>query len=324
MIMDMATTGRRTARDTVIHLTDNLTDTQFSRRTLGRAALVLGAAAAGLGTAAHPALAAAVPSGSDWLGAVASGNYLSQLTIPGTHDTCSLYGGPVTQTQTLALPDQLAAGVRFLDIRCRAINGVFAIHHGSFFQHVFFGDVLNLCQAFLAQHPQETVLMRVKQEYSTVSDADFGAIFASYQARWPGLLWTEDRIPQLGDVRGRVVLLADNSALPGIGWNGVRTDLEDDYQIGTIFELGSRKWPEVSAHLDAARASSDPQRLFLTFTSSSGWGLWPRQAADAIAPRLAGYLASLSPAGRPHLGTVPMDFVTADSVRPLYALNFAG
>lgn len=300
----------------------DLTSTRISRRTLGRSALALGTVGAWLGSAGQQARAADVPGGSDWMGSLASGAYLSRLTIPGTHDTCSLYGGPITQTQTLSIPDQLAAGVRFFDIRCRAIDGVFAIHHSSFFQHIFFGDVLNLCQAFLAQHPQETILMRVKQEYSTVSDADFQAIFATYQSKWSGLFWAEDRIPQLGEVRGRVVVLANSSGLPGIPWGGPRTDIEDDYDIGTIFDLSSRKWPEVSAHLDAARAASDPQRLFLTFTSSSGWGLWPKQAADAIAPRLNGYLAGLNHAARPVLGTVPMDYVGPGSVRPLYALNF--
>ncbi|GAA2151264.1 phosphatidylinositol-specific phospholipase C [Kitasatospora kazusensis] len=302
----------------------DLTGTRLSRRTLGRSALALLTTGGWLASAGQPARAADLPGGSDWLGAVPSDSYLSRLTIPGTHDTCSLYGGPITQTQTLSIPDQLAAGARFFDIRCRDINGVFAIHHSSFFQHIFFGDVLNQCQDFLTRHPQETVLMRVKQEYSTVSDADFLAVFATYQANWPGLFWAEDRIPQLGEVRGKVVVLADNAALPGIPWGGARTDIEDDYQIGTIFEIASRKWPETSAHLDAARAATDPQKLFITFTSSSGWGLWPQQAAEAMAPRLTGYLGSLDHSARPVLGTVPMDFVTPAALRPLYALNFGG
>ncbi|WP_371494287.1 phosphatidylinositol-specific phospholipase C [Kitasatospora sp. NBC_00374] len=304
-----------------------LTEQRISRRTLGRAVLALGAAGtlgAGLGAAAPAAGAAQVPGGADWMGALPSDSWLSRLTVPGTHDTCSLHGGPITQTQTLSVPDQLAAGVRFFDIRCRLIDGVFAIHHGPVFQEIFFGDVLNQCQDFLAHHPQESVLMRVKQEYSTAAAADFRSVFEGYRARWSGLMWGENRIPRLGEVRGRIVLLADSPGLPGIPWGGALTDIEDDYNIGTIFEIASRKWPETSAHLDAARASGDPQRLFLTFTSSSGWGLWPRQAADAMAPRLNGYLGGLNPAARPVLGTVPMDFVGADSVRRLYALNFGG
>jgi len=299
----------------------SLTVHRISRRSLLRAALGTALTGAALGAWAAPATAA-VPGGADWLAAVPAGTPLSRITLPGTHDTCALYGGGLTQTQTLGVPDQLAAGVRFLDIRCRAVDGVFAIHHGPVFQKIFFGDVLNQCQAFLAAHPGETLLMRVHQEYSTVSDAEFGALFAGYQTRWPGLLWTEDRIPTLGEVRGRIVLLADNGGLPGLRWGGGRTDIEDDYDIGTIFELYSRKWPEVSAHLDAARTANDAGRIFLTFTSSSGWGLWPRQAADAIAPKLRDYVGRLDHAARPMLGVVPMDFVTADAARPLYSLNF--
>ncbi|WP_037780646.1 phosphatidylinositol-specific phospholipase C [Kitasatospora purpeofusca] len=296
--------------------------TTMSRRAFARRAVLGALAAGGLAVGSPGARAADVPGGADWLAAVDPRLPLARLTLPGTHDTCSLYGGPLTQTQTLALPDQLAAGVRFLDIRCRAVDGVLAIHHGPVFQQIFFGDVLNQCQAFLAAHPGEALVMRVKQEYSTVPDTEFGALFADYQRRWPGLFRTEDRIPALGEARGRVVLLADNSGLPGIRWGGGRTDIEDDYDIGTIFDIDSRKWPEVSAHLTAARAATDPQRLFLTFTSSSGWGLWPRQAADAITPRLRGYLGGLDRSTRPVLGTVPMDFVTAELVRSLYALNF--
>ncbi|GAA4884863.1 phosphatidylinositol-specific phospholipase C [Kitasatospora terrestris] len=303
-----------------------LNETPISRRGFGRAAVAAGLAVAGTGLAGGRASAAprplALPGAADWMGALDPQLSLARLTVPGTHDSGALYGGALAQTQTLQIADQLAAGVRFLDVRCRAIDGVFAIHHGSVFQKIFFGDVLNRCREFLAAHPGETILMRVKQEYSGVSDAEFGAIYADYLSRWPGLLLGGDRIPRLGDVRGRVVVIADNGGVAGIRWGGPLTDIEDDYQIGTIFELNSRKWPEVSAHLDAARAATDPQRLFLTFTSSSGWGLWPRQAADAIAPKLAGYVAGLNHASRPVLGTVPMDFVTADSVRALYALNF--
>lgn len=301
----------------------DLTGPQLSRRTFTRSAVVLGAAGAlaGLG-ALGTARAASSPGGADWLAALPDSAPLARLTIPGTHDTCALYDGPLVQCQTLSVPDQLTAGIRFLDMRCRAINGVFAIHHSQFFQNIFFGDVLNDCQAFLAQHPGETVLMRVKQEYSTISDADFAAIFNTYLSRWTGLFWMENRIPTLGEVRGRVVLLADNGGLPGIGWNGPLVDLEDDYDIGTIFDFNGRKWPEVSAHLSAAEAATDPQRLFITFTSSSGWGLWPRQAADAMNSELSGYLTGLDHASCPALGVVPMDFVTTTSPAAWYGLNF--
>ncbi|TQF01304.1 hypothetical protein E6W39_02445 [Kitasatospora acidiphila] len=113
----------------------DLTGPQLSRRTFTRSAVVLGAAGAlaGLG-ALGTARAASLPGGADWLAALPDSAPLARLTIPGTHDTCALYDGPLVQCQNLSVPDQLTAGIRFLDMRCRAINGVFAIHHSQFFQ----------------------------------------------------------------------------------------------------------------------------------------------------------------------------------------------
>ncbi|MFE0024853.1 phosphatidylinositol-specific phospholipase C [Amycolatopsis sp. NPDC059021] len=292
-----------------------------SRRTFARAVV---AAGTGIALGAWPAKASAAPGAADWLSGVDSQTFLSRISLPGTHDTGARYGGPLVQCQTLTVTEQLTAGVRFLDVRCRAIDGVFAIHHSQFFQNIFFGDILNECQDFLRAHPRETIVMRVKQEYSTVPDADFGTIFAHYRSRWPGLLWTEARVPRLGEVRGKVVVLADNGGVPGIGWNSGLVDLEDDYDIGTVFDFYNRKWPAVSSHLDAARACapSSPEKVFITFTSSSGWGLWPKQAADLMAPKLSGYLSGLDRARRPLLGIVVMDYVSAGSAAPVFGMNF--
>jgi 1-phosphatidylinositol phosphodiesterase len=60
---------------------------------------------------------------------------LSQLVLPGTHDSCARSGGSLVACQTRTLAEQLKAGIRFLDIRCRHISDAFAIHHGPVFQN---------------------------------------------------------------------------------------------------------------------------------------------------------------------------------------------
>ena len=72
----------------------------------------------------------------------------------------------VTITQALSIIEQLEAGIRFLDIRCRHIDNKFAIHHGKIFLGFFFGDVLNWVQTFLANYQTETVFMRIKPEHT--------------------------------------------------------------------------------------------------------------------------------------------------------------
>src|SRR5678815_1492326 len=116
----------------------------------------------------HPATAAprAVHTGStlqteyrNWMRWVPDSTPLSILSLPGTHDTMSRYGGPLAQTQSLPLAAQLRAGIRSIDIRARHIEDRFAIHHGIVFQQAMFGDVLNVCNDFLTENPTETILL---------------------------------------------------------------------------------------------------------------------------------------------------------------------
>src|SRR6266487_4141969 len=90
----------------------------------------------------------------DWMRWVPDNKRLSELSLPGTHDTMALYGGGIAETQSLPLRAQLDAGIRVLDIRCRHIEDVFAIHHGVVFEHAYFGaDVLKVCYEFLQDNP---------------------------------------------------------------------------------------------------------------------------------------------------------------------------
>jgi len=58
----------------------------------------------------------------DWMGKLKDDVKLSQLSIPGTHDTMSRFGGPIVETQTLTLANQLESGIRVFDMRCRHVR----------------------------------------------------------------------------------------------------------------------------------------------------------------------------------------------------------
>jgi hypothetical protein len=144
---------------------------------------------------------------SNWMSLVDGSKKLSELSIPGTHDSAARYGGPLFVTQSHSLREQLNSGVRFLDIRCRHIEDVFAIHHDLVFEHLFFGDVKNICRAFLAEHRQETIIISVKEEYTADSNTQsFEATFDKYVREDPALWYLENRIPTLNEVRGKIVL----------------------------------------------------------------------------------------------------------------------
>ncbi|MFD7613431.1 phosphatidylinositol-specific phospholipase C [Streptomyces sp. NPDC059828] len=238
----------------------------------------------------------------DWMSGIDGNRALSTLTIPGTHDSGARFGGPWPECQNTTIAQQLESGVRFLDVRCRAIDGSFAIHHGSFFQNMMFGDVLIACRAFLAAHPGETVLMRVKQEYSGESDTAFRAIFDNYLdvRGWRSLFRIGDTLPTLGEARGKVVLIADNGGLPGLKWwDGNAFDIQDAYN-----DLPWDKYPKVEAHL--RKAVQQPGKLYINFVSTSAY-LPPRWNSDDLNPRVHRFLDGTA-SGWKGLGIVPMDF----------------
>jgi 1-phosphatidylinositol phosphodiesterase len=102
---------------------------------------------------------------ADWMARVSDDALLSRLLIPGTHESCAVQGNPVSICQTLSIADQLKAGIRFLDIRCRHYNDNLEIHHSSDYQGIRFSDVRDACVTFLASHPSETIIMLVNEEY---------------------------------------------------------------------------------------------------------------------------------------------------------------
>lgn len=234
-------------------------------------------------------------SNPDWLSLVPGQIHLKDLSLPGTHDTMSLYGGDIVQTQSMSLSTQLSAGIRVLDIRCRRIDNKFAIHHGLVYQHANFDDVLIAITQFLAQHPRETVLMRLSEEYDVAnSTLSFAEIFNNYinDGRYSNFIWRgADANPTLDAVRGKVVILR-NFSNSNTGLNYHNANIQDQYNVSTNWDLYG-KWTAVKNQLYAANASNAASRgMFMNYLSASG-GSFPyfiasgHSSPGTSAPRLA-------------------------------------
>ncbi|MFC9119571.1 phosphatidylinositol-specific phospholipase C [Streptomyces sp. NPDC057067] len=239
----------------------------------------------------------------DWMGAVPDATPLRQLTIPGTHNSGARFGGPWTACQNTTIAEQLTSGIRFLDVRCRISGDAYAIHHGASYQNLNFDDVLGACRDFLAQRPSETVLMRVKQEYSEESDAAFRRIFDIYLdgKGWRSLLRLDPTLPDLGGARGKVVLLADNGGLPGVRYaDPALFDIQDDYMAEPF-----AKYPKIEAQF--RKAAQQPGKLFMNYVSTAAL-LPPRSNADRLNPQVHAFLDGSEASGWTGLGIVPLDY----------------
>lgn len=220
----------------------------------------------------------------DWLGKLRDDVRLSQLSMPGTHDTMSFYGGVAVQTQTLSLPNQLESGIRVLDIRCRHIGDGkftfrFAIVHGATHQNAFFDDVLNATADFLKRHPRETVFMRVKEEGEpeNTNGRPFEMTFERYwnTQAWRDYFWRPGRRddnpanPTLGQVRGRIVVLRNFPATAPFGIDYASFNIQDEFVMRTNWDLYD-KWIKVLNHMRAANTGSQDVKYMNYLSASRG------------------------------------------------------
>lgn len=272
----------------------------------------------------------------NWMNALPDEVKLSTLSIPGSHESCArvepLAGSAICQT--LSVAEQLAAGVRYLDIRCRRVDNAFTIHHGMVSQNLTFDEVLADCYRFLEKNPGEALILCVKEEYDPKGENDsFEAIFKRYVAASPERWYTKASIPTLGEVRGKIVLIRRFSAsgvcgFPAAsGWADNQTftirsgrealKVQDYYNVTD----GAAKWRAVEEFFQASLP--DPNTYYLNNTSGYKAGLF----GIPKIPEIAGYVNPLAEAYlKEHSGFVGItafDFVTPESARLVWERNFS-
>lgn len=278
-------------------------------------------------------LAACSDSDPGWMAEQDDATSLAALSIPGTHDTGARFepAPGLARTQTLTIAEQLDAGVRFLDLRCRHFEDAFLIYHGSIDQNQTYDEVLATVTAFLEAHPTETIIASVKEESLPQGNTrTFEQTWDAYLARDPDRWYLGDRIPALGEVRGKLVLLRRfDTTRPTLGldpspWldsttfsvgNSAAMRIQDAYMVSD----NDAKWAAITALFAEAKPASD-RTLFLDFTSGyQMMNALPNipSVADDINARLDDYLATAT--GR-H-GVLVMDFVTAERAAAVVRLN---
>ncbi|WP_228410120.1 phosphatidylinositol-specific phospholipase C [Chryseobacterium viscerum] len=275
---------------------------------------------------------------NSWMSGLQDNISISKISIPGTHDSGARVDAPVVsgtaKTQDLSIAEQLNAGVRFLDIRCRHIDNSFAIHHGAIYQNLNFDDVLNACYAFLNSHPSETIIMSVKEEYDASNTTrSFEQTFDSYVQKNSSKWDLGANIPTLGAVRGKIKLLrrfssgstkginaspwADNTTFD-INNSGVQLKVQDYYKVTN----NDDKWNGISSLLNEAKNDSNG-KLFVNFTSGYKPGIFGIPSIPTVSnninPKLKTFFQTNTHGS---YGVTPIDFVNAELSELIVKTNF--
>lgn len=267
-----------------------------------------------------------------WMSYLDDDTELSDISIPGTHDSgtktySSLIKG-LGRCQNMSIGQQLRDGIRFLDIRLTllGINNL-VVAHGPVNVNLKFLNVLNSCKAFLEDNPGETIVMLVNR--ATSHGAPIGYAFQLAMDMTDAPFYTERRLPELGEARGKIVLVSRDPDLCQVvggvnltnGWlhnttfsmkslDGEQFDIQDEFShIDRRSKVATWK-----RHVE--RAMADDDVFYISFGSIATGNdtpynfAWNMKGGEfGCNPAFVNYLRALAPSrGTKRLGTIMLDF----------------
>ncbi len=157
--------------------------------------------------------------GNNWITPLDDKIYVSQMSIPGTHDSGTGDGTTfsIGQTQDLTLDKQFELGIRAFDLRPAVSDGDLKIYHGYISTTYRWDQIMERFKYYLQTNPGEFIIILMRHETEADSNSD----------SWGGLIedklntlkngtnpstgesWTIDFKPDLtiGDMRGKILFL---------------------------------------------------------------------------------------------------------------------
>jgi 1-phosphatidylinositol phosphodiesterase len=154
-------------------------------------------------------------SASNWLSKISDNTSITDLSIPGTHDTMTIKCDQYTNTQTLSFEEQLEAGVRFFDMRLtQKFTDEMVAAHRSCITNFTFYDILGVASGFLKNNPSEFIIMRIQNANENKDD------FPEYtKSLHSVILQNLDKFyfpnkdnswPNVGNARGKIIAVECN------------------------------------------------------------------------------------------------------------------
>lgn len=289
----------------------------------------------------------------DWMKNIPDDTFLSEINIPGTHDSATRYSQfpYFSRCQKDSIFEQLCMGARFLDLRVERVGNELRLVHATAKcrkspvgkDYLMLDDVLSECEMFLKANPSEALIISIKRDNGDTSENTFDTFFEGYlhNEMW----YTQNRIPQLYEVRGKAVLFNrftvntdnelyddSNTGLNFSGWQDqgkylgkthlksvmVRRDekqgeavcIQDWYKLSP-----KRKWQ--NAVLPTLMNTPCRYGVFISFFSCGNILHNPKSCAKYINKRFLG-----TPLAPRKYGWLLFDFITEKICRKVVLTNF--
>lgn len=291
----------------------------------------------------------------NWMKNLDDNKKLLEYNLVGTHDCVTQYVQLpyFARCQNMNIYEQLSIGVRALDIRVASRGKRLVMVHA--FTKAFntpnrlgrqmdFADVLSHCYKFLDENPSETIVMQFKNDSGKENEKCFDNLFYTYikgnESRW----FLENRVPALGEARGRIVLIRrckmerryeftdKNTGIDFSRWQEQDTAVPDPLPLETSGEFKADfivqdrykykpvpRWAEcIKPFLDKAKPFDGT--YIINYLSTAGGLKGPYYNSKYINPQFMAYPLD----GEKYYGTIYCDFPTQVLVDKVIETNFEG
>ena len=155
---------------------------------------------------------------SEWMKQIGDDTLLSQISIPGTHDTAAnklnlenykksfhiISPDKITRlyrAQSIDIKNQLMMGIRYLDIRLKSDGKVY---HSDYPTDKNFKQVVDTVKQFLTDYPSETVIMRIKDEAKS-DGVTISAFLNQMFLKYKDLFSKLNKVPTMKEIRGKII-----------------------------------------------------------------------------------------------------------------------
>lgn len=142
----------------------------------------------------------------NWMQRLPDNMFVTDLSIPGTHDSGTSGLSGISKTQALSIQDQLNAGIRAFDFRPGVSGNNLYIYHGSSKSNIKLGDAFGYLRTFLTAHPSECVFVLMRHEND--NSASWTSLVKDCLEGYRDLAVDFTPYLCLGQMRGKVLVMS--------------------------------------------------------------------------------------------------------------------
>lgn len=208
----------------------------------------------------------------NWMRYIRDDVLLSELALPGTHDssTFTVRNSHKYQTQSLDFKQQFDYGIRVFDIRFKHTVNRLALHHGRRFLDLWFGDFLKVLDECLTKHPTEVVLFKLKEDKKQRRNTRrLNQTLEWYLRCYASKYVRVTTNIQLGQVRGKFIIINHVKRLNRFdyGLNYKSFVIQDKFKLSSEKDLYN-KWEKVKRHFSTT-ISGNRRTFYMNFLSGA-------------------------------------------------------